>query len=689
MSIYAQFITIGGGLVGTQRSGQMQIAIYDSVTNLPVNGGNCQVTYQQNINGAITTSSVFIPGLSVPIYTGLLSDTSVSTPYFTTFTILSLVPGTGGGGGVDPAADDLVISYVSTVNESATGAHDGSVIITASSSFPIIQYSLNNSTWQNSNTFTGLSAGAGIAYVKDANAGTVNAPFTVGLTGNILVNDPTIDLGNGNLSRWNAAFNPIWFKYQRKDYNVTGATNTSGNITIAVTGDMSAVKARSIIPSLNGDINSPGDLVYIKTANYAGSYEVLSKAGNSLVLSCVFVANDGAGFININSQRPYYQIQTQIVYVDPVTGLFNTIASKNYPFPDGSCNADLSTFLKSLLAAKDLSNYTLINYRDMQLSASYTIKYAEVWTGNTPQWTTITRPYYVTFAAMQLQQLGGGNLLEYIPYPLSFQPAKWLTDFVNPVYSNGFPFDLSFIFSEYMVGLAPYYHIVLLDINKAPLASQTVNDAFLLNENGTFVLNQDGSKFIIASQSITDTPIVEHVGLNRLLINFTPPSPCWYFSVQLKYTASSVVYNLTQPIICRVDDNTTDRPVYLRWIGLTGSWNYYRFVYNQQVTLSVINEVIIKNFVTDWQNADTIEDVISKAAGEKMMVWGENVSTDDIKGLQAIKFSPKVQLLTSQSPIKWQTVDTGAGTYNERETYLDQYNFSLTFALPSKNIQTQ
>jgi hypothetical protein len=147
--------------------------------------------------------------------------------------------------------------------------------------------------------------------------------------------------------------------------------------------------------------------------------------------------------------------------------------------------------------------------------------------------------------------------------------------------------------------------------------------------------------------------------------------------------------NLMQPIICRVDQNTPDRSVYLRWIGLTGSWNYYRFVYNQIVGLDVSDTIVIKNFVIDWANGDTIEDVMSKNAGPKMTVNAENMSVDDIKGCQGIKFSPKVQMLTSLSPLKWQTVVVQSSSFTEMETMLDYYSFSVTFNLPSLNIQKQ
>lgn len=684
MAIYAQIQRTSGGPVGTQTFGQMSILIYDAATNLPTNGNYCVVAYQQNINGTVNNYQVTIPGLSSPIYTGLLSDSNPSSYFFTNFQVISLTPGTPV---TNPATDDLVLSSIVTTPESALGAADGTVKIIASSSFPAIQYSLDNITWQSSPLFSGRTSGAGTGYAKDANGGFLSKPYTVNFTGNVLTSDPTVDLGNGNLSRWNAAFNPIFFKFQRKDFLITSITpGALGNIKVAVNADLTPVTARTT----TGSITSPGDFVYIKTTLYEGTYEVLIKDITGLTLNCPYTANDTTGFININSIKAYYQIQIKITYVDPVTNKFITITTNFNPFSNGYVRADLSFLLQSLLQAKDKSDYSLINYRDMQLSASYTIQYAEIWTGGIVSWTNIARPYYVIYAAKQLGEKSAVSLQEYVPYPLGFQPAKWITDFKMPVFNPGFPFDIGFIFSEYMVGLAPFYNVTLLDINKNPLTNQTIGNAFLLNQDGGFLLNQDGSKFIIASQALVNQPIVQNVGLNRLLINFNIPDLCWYFKIQIQYTAAGTTYNLTQPITLRVDQNTTDRPVYLRWIGLNGSWNYYKFVYNQVVSLDVSEAVTMKRYVVDWANEDTIEDVISKNAGEKMQVFAENMSVDDIKGLQSIKYSPKVQLLKqSGPPPKWVTVNVASGTFTERETFIDEYSFSLTFALPSKNIQNQ
>ena len=89
------------------------------------------------------------------------------------------------------------------------------------------------------------------------------------------------------------------------------------------------------------------------------------------------------GFININSILPYYQVRTQITYQDAISGQQSTIVSTNRPNGSGLVVADISNFLQSLLRAKDDSDFTQLNYRDKNLSASYQVAYAEYWDGQT------------------------------------------------------------------------------------------------------------------------------------------------------------------------------------------------------------------------------------------------------------------------------------------------------------------
>jgi len=689
MSILASIIYAGTSVSGTQVSGAVLIELRDAATGQLTNGNNITVTYDINLNGTITSGSVTIPGQSRQIYFGILSDSDPSHPFFTKFQITNIgtVPDEP-----PPVINqcDLELNFISIDKpESAAGALDAQVTINASSSYLPILYSKDfGATYQSSPTFTGLSAGIHEFRVKDANTLGCNAGggVTIPLSTNLLIADPSVDLGNGNISRWSAAFNPVVFTYQRKDFEVTSIDNDplTGKAVININAYVLATDSGSI---------TLGDLVYLNAGTYKGVYSIISTYSNNSILIDAPYAGSAIGFININRLRPYYKIISNITYQDALTGRQQTIQSTNRPDSVGIVKADISNFLQSLLRAKDTSDFTQPNFRDDNLSASYTIQYAETWdtSHNDPAFVNIANPYYAVYAAKQLGQRYGGNLAAYVPFASindEAQLAKWTTDFDEPAFSNGYPFDIGFIYSEHLLGLDIYCEITPLDINRNPLPGGP-QDETLLNEDGSWLLNQDDSKLIITGATSSIVPIAEQLGLNRLLINNTFPPEAYYFNIALKYDDEHTTHIITQTQTIRIDDAVDEQSVYLRWIGLSGSWNYYRFVYNQEISLDVQNATIIKNYVSDWENQDGIEDVINKDAGQKMKVMAEDLSVNDIKGLQSIKYSPKVQMLINKNPVKWQTIVINTATYSEYETLNGQAPFSITFNMPSINIQTQ
>lgn len=691
------------GVSGTQVSGEIIISLFDAETGQPANGNNVTVYYTQNLNGTIYEGQVTIAGQTASVYHGLLSDSNPASPYYTKFQVdnISAVP--------DPAppvaACDLVINFINIDKpESAPGAADGQLTINASSSYGPISYSLDGANFQPSPVFTGLTGGAYTIHTSDPNGCTASATITLPITNNLLVSDPSVTLTGGNVSRWNAAFNPIIFTYQRKDFDVTAVTldTVTGNAIISVNCDTTAINntleanSLAITNAAQLDVvltNVNPVNVYVNAGNYVGTFSVSSTPANGKLLLNTPYVSSATGFVNINLLRPYYQVRTQITYQDPISGRPDTITSINRPDSTGFIMADLSNFLQSLLQIKDRSDYTRTNYRDNSLSASYQVAYAEYWDGKltTSQnltYTTISNPYYILYAAKQLGDQYGGNLAAYVPFTDNSQLAKWLTDFEEPAYSPGYPFDIGFIYSDDLSGLQLYCEIVPLDINRKPLMGP--QKTFLLNEDSSWLLNQDDSKLIIASQPTGDIQLPAQLGLNRLLINADFDSDVYYFDLTLKYNDSEgAAHAVTQTQSLRIDDAIDDQSVYLRWIGLSGSWNYYRFVYNQEISLDVQNAVIVKKYVSDWANQDGIEEVIAKSAGQKMKVMAEDLSVSDIKGLQSIKYSPKVQMLLNKNPVKWQTVVINTATFTEYETLNGQAPFSITFNMPGINIQTQ
>jgi len=682
IQITNQVSTNSGGIIYT--TGDVYLIITDENNN-PANGDNLAVTVAFYDTGNTNNHNFIVPGQSLLIYNGILSRKYASDGTIIDIRNFTVVDYSAGTPSPPIVCDAIINAVITGKKESAPGAADGQITINASSSYGPIQYSLDASHYQPSPTFSGLTGGSYTAYIRDANGCTSVKQFTLLTVRNLLISDPLVDLGNGNISRWNAAFNPIVFTYQRKDFEVT-----------SITQDSQTQKAQL---NINATVISvkPGEIIYVNADTYKGTYPVYQAQSSALIIDTPYISSTTGGYININSLRPYYKMLTNITYQDKLTGQQQTITATNRPDGNGVIRADFSNFLQSLLRAKDGSDFTEPNFRDDNLSASYQIQYAESWDdgstkGHVSTYIPITDPYYVVYAAKQLGQKYGGNLAAYVPFASvtdNSQLAKWVTDFIEPAYSNGYPFDIGFIYSEYMLGLNIYCELTLLDINRNPLPGDAQAN-FLLNQDGSWLLNQDSSKLIISGQTVSNTPLPAQLGLNRLLLNGTFPNEARYITVTLKYDdADSVTHTITQTQTIRIDDAVDERSVYLRWIGLSGSWEYYRFVYNQEISLDVQNATIIKNFVSDWENQDSIEEVIAKDAGQKMKVMAEDLSVNDIKGLQSIKYSPKVQMLVNKNPVKWQTIVINTATYSEYETMNGQAPFSITFNMPSINIQTQ
>lgn len=688
MSIIAHIVPIGTELIGTETTGTLIIMLTDVVTGAPVNGNGVAVDYELNQNGVISTGTVYMAGQQLPLYSGKLYDSSVFSPYFTKY--YATVNTTEKPYPPITLQCDLKINTINIDRPaSSTGAADAQITVSASSSYPPIQYSIDNVHFQSSPTFTGLQGGLITVYCTDANDGcTASSSATILTTANLLISDPSVTL-NGNTSRWNAAFNPVTFTYQRRDFEVTNAQidTATGNARIIVNANLASLIITPDTPVY----------IYLNAPPYVGTYQVVSADATSLVINTQH--NNGSapvtGFININQLRPYYKVYTYVTYADPVTGSSSTIKATNRPDNQGIIRADISNFLQSILRVKDDSTYTATNFCDTNLSAYYTIQYADNYDdgsldGKTSDTIPIAAPYYVTYTARQLRSPNGGNMAQYVPFPASPAPAKWLTDFTEPVYSNGYPFDLSFIYSETLAGRQLYYKLVLLDINRQPLPGGDTT-SYLLNEDSSWLLNQDGSKLVISRQTSSSSNISpQQTGINRLLVNMDMPLEAWYYTLAIFYndTDNNPIQVLETQTV-RIDHTPDINGVYMRWIGLTGSWNYYRFSYNQEVSLDVQNATIIKNYVQDWQNQEGIEEVISKDAGQKIKLMAEDLSVADIKGLQSIKYSPKVQMLLNTKPVQWQTVVLNTATFSEYETINGQAPFSITFNQPSINIQTQ
>ena len=161
---------------------------------------NVTVAAGTTITGTASTTATACPGVNNGTVT--VTATSGSSPYTysidgttfqssNTFTgvsagsqIITIKDASGCTGNVNAtvAAGTTITGTASTTATACAGVNNGTVTVTPTSGSSPYTYSINTTTFQASNTFTGLSAGAVTITIKDANGctGTVNATVTTG-----------------------------------------------------------------------------------------------------------------------------------------------------------------------------------------------------------------------------------------------------------------------------------------------------------------------------------------------------------------------------------------------------------------------------------------------------------------------------------------------------------------------------
>ncbi|MDF3076134.1 MAG: hypothetical protein K0S09_23 [Sphingobacteriaceae bacterium] len=596
---------------------------------------------------------------------------------------------------VDPAPPscDLAFTSVTASNETEQGGNDGSVTAVASTSFTGLEYSLNGSDWQVSGVFSGLQPGNYVVYAHDDNGCLIQYAFTIEafnnpISGGFTAGLPVVQVSTNNLSKWNAAFNPIVINFQRNDNAIFSVADAGGGyIDIKINGlydagqEALALATSVVVKGAKYDINQP-------------AFSVAVDGGRSVLrfLSSYFGSDTGVVFIE--QSKPNYKIEIEIkTGATPYT--LKTVTGTWSPNLSGFVRADLQAYLQSIVSAKDEFKYDALNWKDGNLSASFTIRFKEVWDGSNNPWYDAPYPLYVTYSAKQLGDTYGGNMAEYVPFynePNEDLKAKFLTDFAEPSHWVGLPWDISFIFSESIVGTPIKVRASSLDVNKNLIGGGVVN-SFLLNGDAGFLTAAAASQFIIqngALPPVDQADIIEALGINRLMMPGTPAANVEYIQLQLYRGTDEAPFFITQPVIVKVNTPCDNDPyIYLKWMNKLGGWNYWRFGYRQDYSLSTSNDTKVNRNVFDWANDDTITDIIKKSANKSVQFGAIGLDVDQAKGLESLATSIKVQMLSKVSPIKWQTVELNTGSFQLYNTRGNLFDVKFTIQLPDINIQRQ
>lgn len=148
------------------------------------------------------------------------------------------------------------------------------------------------------------------------------------------------------------------------------------------------------------------------------------------------------------------------------------------------------------------------------------------------------------------------------------------------------------------------------------------------------------------------------------------------------------VVQVTQTLRIKVNRECPENPVYLCWRNKKNGVGYWLFSRKQTEILNSESGGEFEHYNANLATAPSRTDFISKENQDSMILGAENLLINDILGLKGLLESPKVEMLISQNPVTWKTVQVVPGTFNIRETDETRSRIELEIMFPKQYSQT-
>ena len=253
---------------------------------------------------------------------------------------------------------------------------------------------------------------------------------------NELISNPhkLVEGSSGVYSKWNAAWHPVIFKFQRKDWTVLSIfenTWTGSESGIAVSFGSTDLTELSV-----------GDVCYLNAGPYVGLFTVsdtfVDNPGGGPSLRIVLFEDveytgdysDG-GFMNVDRLRPDYFLEISLMeYSSGSAEEYSTDYARFRSDKYGLIKADIQSWIRSLISADNDFSYDVINERMINLGQPFNIRWREFYNGlyrddagtdSLGAWSTVlssTKTYLVN-AVKRVGDKYGQNMAEYAPFILS------------------------------------------------------------------------------------------------------------------------------------------------------------------------------------------------------------------------------------------------------------------------------
>jgi hypothetical protein len=136
----------------------------------------------------------------------------------------------------------------------------------------------------------------------------------------------------------------------------------------------------------------------------------------------------------------------------------------------------------------------------------------------------------------------------------------------------------------------------------------------------------------------------------------------------------------------KIDRECKENPVFISWLNTYGGREHWLFSKVQTKGLVTQNNGSFETYISDLSNSRGQINDISKNA-TPLLIINAYVDIEDIEGIKTMLYSPCVEMLVSESPIKWNTVRPQVGSFKLYDTSDLKATIQITLELPYVNIQ--
>ena len=241
-------------------------------------------------------------------------------------------------------------------------------------------------------------------------------------------------------SKWSSVHQPIIFKGRRNDQNVQQVQLLNGVYRVLLSG----------APPAGLTIGSKAWLV---SGGTNSEVTVTAIAANQIAVTGNVAPYSVGGYINYTGLYKNHFIRLRIYAADDANNYTQIGTHELRANPDGTFKFNASGYLKKRVEAGDSFLYNVINKRQLGQGSRFNFSYQELWSGGSTAESGLSslNQFYWINGIKQLQELYNFNVGAHVIFP-TIDTAKFMSDFDKPTYFIGFPFSLSFIWSDRVSG---------------------------------------------------------------------------------------------------------------------------------------------------------------------------------------------------------------------------------------------